>query len=312
MLGRRNLRVKVMQTLYAWEMDRDLPTNKLQGQLETQIQRSVLLYLTNLKYLVEVCNYSMVDKAKRLAKYIQTEADAKASTTIAANRVIVYLQNNNVLAALLKKEGIPHNIDEDIVKTLFQELSAKERYNQYAALTEPDLEQDKDIVNFMMKKVFSGNKSFEHHLEELFPNFDDDNSLLQHVISKFIEGFSEDKNQFLSTLDVWAEEKKFALELLTKSIAYNDELNTAIEPNLKNWDMDRVAILDLILMKQAVCELLYFPTVPIKVTINEYIDISKMYSTPKSKDFVNGVLDKVKNQLLASGAIKKTGRGLME
>jgi N utilization substance protein B len=136
--------------------------------------------------------------------------------------------------------------------------------------------------------------------------------LLQHVISKFIEGFSEDKNQFLSTLDVWAEEKKFALELLTKSIAYNDELNTAIEPNLKNWDMDRVAILDLILMKQAVCELLYFPTVPIKVTINEYIDISKMYSTPKSKDFVNGVLDKVKNQLLASGAIKKTGRGLME
>jgi N utilization substance protein B len=312
MLGRRNLRVKVMQTLYAWEMDRDLPTNKLQGQLETQIQRSVLLYLTNLQYLVEVCNYSMVDKAKRLAKYIQTEADAKASTTIAANRVIVYLQNNNVLAALLKKEGIPHNIDEDIVKTLFQELSAKERYNQYAALTEPDLEQDKDIVNFMMKKVFSGNKSFEHHLEELFPNFDDDNSLLQHVISKFIEGFSEDKNQFLSTLDVWAEEKKFALELLTKSIAYNDELNTAIEPNLKNWDMDRVAILDLILMKQAVCELLYFPTVPIKVTINEYIDISKMYSTPKSKDFVNGVLDKVKNQLLASGAIKKTGRGLME
>ena len=312
MLGRRNLRVKVMQTLYAWEMDRDLPTNKLQGQLETQIQRSVLLYLTNLKYLVEVCNYSMVDKAKRLAKYIQTEADAKASTTIAANRVIVYLQNNNVLAAILKKEGIHHNIDEDIVKTLFQELSAKERYNHYAALTEPDLEQDKDIINFMIKKVFSGNKSFEHHLEELFPNFDDDNSLLQHVISKFIEGFSEDKNQFLSTLDVWAEEKKFALELLTKSIAYNDELNTAIEPNLKNWDMDRVAILDLILMKQAVCELLYFPPVPIKVTINEYIDISKMYSTPKSKDFVNGVLDKVKNQLLASGAIKKTGRGLME
>lgn len=312
MLGRRNLRVKVMQALYAWEMDKDIPTNKLQGQLETQIQRSVLLYLTNLQYLVEVCNYSMVDKAKRMAKYIKTEADAKASTTIAANQVIVYLQNNNVLAAILKKEGIQHNVQEDIVKSLFQDLSAKERYSQYAALTQPDLEQDKDIVNFIMKKVFSTNKLFEHHLEELFPNFDDDNSLLQHVISKFIEGFSEEKNQFLSTLDVWAEEKKFALELLTKSIAYNDELNATIGPNLKNWDMDRVAILDLILMKQAVCELLYFPTVPVKVTINEYIDISKMYSTPKSKDFVNGVLDKIKNQLISNGAIKKTGRGLME
>jgi len=312
MLGRRNLRVKVMQTLYAWEIDKDIPTNKLQGQLETQIQRAVLLYLTNLQYLVEICNYSMVDKAKRMAKFIKTDADNQASTTIAANQVIVYLQNNNVLAALMKKEGIQHHIDETIVKSLFSELSSKDRYKQYAALTHPDLEQDKDIVNFIIKKVMSGNESFEHRLEEIFPNFDDDNSLLLHVTSKFIEGFTEEKNQFLSTLDLWAEEKKFALELLTKTIAYNDELHSAIEPNLKNWDMDRVAILDLILMKQAVCELLYFPTVPIKVTINEYIDISKMYSTPKSKDFVNGVLDKVKNQLLASGAIKKTGRGLME
>ena len=99
---------------------------------------------------------------------------------------------------------------------------------------------------------------------------------------------------------------------MDKTIEHNKELSELIEPNLKNWEMDRVAILDLILMKMAVCELKYFPTIPVKVSINEYIDISKSYSTPKSKDFVNGVLDKIKNQMQGRGEIKKFGRGLME
>jgi transcription antitermination protein NusB len=100
--------------------------------------------------------------------------------------------------------------------------------------------------------------------------------------------------------------------LLEKTIKHSDELIALIQPKLKNWEMDRVAILDLILLKLAVCELLYFPTIPVKVTINEYIEVSKLYSTPKSKDFVNGVLDKIKNELQDKGLLKKFGRGLLE
>ena len=116
MLGRRNLRIKVMQSLYAWETDKETPLNKLEGHLNSQIQKSNTLYLTNLLYLIEVCNYSMVDKAKRLAKFIVTEEDKTASTTIAANAIIQYLQNDEMFLASVKKEGIRNYISEDIVK----------------------------------------------------------------------------------------------------------------------------------------------------------------------------------------------------
>lgn len=313
MLGRRNLRIKVMQTLYGWEMNQDTQLTKLESHLQNQIQKSVALYLTNLLYLVEVCQYSMVDKAKRLARYIQTEEDAKASTTIAANAVVTFLLNDDQFNSFVKKEGVRNYVNEETVKNLFAELSSKQRYKEYSALQHPTLEQDKEIIGFILKKVFSGFKDFEHHLEELFINFDDDNALILHILGKCVDAFSESAgNNFFQPMDVWEEEKKFALQLLARTVQHNEELVAYIEPNLKNWEMDRVAVLDLILMKMAVCELKYFPTIPVKVTINEYIDISKLYSTPKSKDFVNGVLDKIKNQMKESSEIKKHGRGLME
>lgn len=313
MLGRRNLRIKVMQELYSWEIDHEIPLNKLEGHLAGQIHKSSALYLTNLLYLIEVCNYSMVDKAKRLAKYIQTEDDTNARTTIAANVVIQNLQADEQFTASVKKDGIHNYISQDIVRDIFNELAAKQKYKDYSALDKPTLEQDKEIILYLIKKFFDTNKDLEHHLEEIFINYDDDNALLLHVLGKYIEAFDTEKsNNFFPGQKDWEEEKKFALLLLARTIQQNEELIALIEPKLKNWDMDRVAVLDLILMKMAVCELKYFPNIPVKVSINEYIDISKFYSTPKSKDFVNGVLDKVKNEMMDKGEIKKFGRGLME
>ena len=180
-------------------------------------------------------------------------------------------------------------------------------------MAKPTFEEDKEIIQFILRKVFQSNKDLENHLSELFINYDDDDALLLHIICKYIDTFDlEKKDTFFQSMDIWEEEKKFAMDLLAKTIQQNDELIALIQPKLKNWEMDRVAILDLILLKLAVCELKYFPTIPVKVSINEYIDISKLYSTPKSKDFVNGVLDKVKNELLEKGEIKKFGRGLVE
>lgn len=312
MLGRRNLRVKVMQVLYAWEIDRDTPEEKLETLLKNQIDRSVSLYITDLLYLAEICRYSMVDKAKRMAKFVKTEEDEKASTTIAANRIVTYLETDGQFNSYVKKDGIRHHVKEEIVKSLFNDLAAKERYKEYAALTTPDIDQDKDIVNFILKKVMPVNESLETHLEELFINYDDDNDLLLHILTKYVEAFDETKGNFFQSLDLWEEEKKFAHQLLQKTLEYDKELTEYIKPNLKNWEMERVAVLDLVLMKMALCEIKYFPTIPVKVSINEYIDISKMYSTPKSKDFVNGVLDKAKGQMMDKGEIKKFGRGLME
>jgi transcription antitermination protein NusB len=302
-----------MQALFAWEMDSETPVIKLEGQLKTAVQKSITLYLTNLTYLVEVCRYSMVDKAKRMAKYIKTDEDKNASTAIAANAIVKFLEEDPMLAASAKKEGVRNYIDEEVVKSLFNDLCARPKYKDYCALQKPTLEEDKEIFNLLVKKVFQSNKDLEHHLEELFLNYDDDNDLLLHIISKYVDAFdSEKKDTFFQNMDVWEEEKKFSFDLLEKTIEKNEELTAIIKPKLKNWEMDRVATLDLILLKLAVCELKYFPTIPVKVSINEYIDISKLYSTPKSKDFVNGVLDKVKNELIEKGEIKKFGRGLVE
>lgn len=312
MLGRRNLRIKVMQILYAWEVDRETTLEYLHAQLENQIQRSIALYLTNLLYVKEVCQYSLVDKARRMAKFLKTEDDEKASTTIAANRIVKYLDTDGVFNNYIKKENIAHYVEEEVIKSLFNDLASKERYKEYAVLTTPSLQQDRDIIGFMLKKIFSTNEHLQTHLEEIFINYQDDNSLLLHILSKYVETFDERKSNFFQSFDLWDEEKQFAHELLTQTIQHDSELTGYIKPNLKNWEMERVAILDLVLMKMALCEIKYFPTIPIKVSINEYIDISKFYSTPKSKDFVNGVLDKAKEQLVERGEIKKYGRGLME
>ncbi len=302
-----------MQALYAWEMDNETPVIKLEGQLKTAVHKSITLYLTDLTYLIEVCQYSMVDKAKRLAKYIKTDEDRKASTAIAANPIVKFLQEDTILAAGVKKDGVRNYVDEEVVKSLFNDLCARPKYKEYCALEKPTFEDEKEIFNLLVRKVFQSNKDLEHHLEELFLNYDDDNALLLHIISKYVDTFDpEKKDTFFQSMDIWEEEKKFSFELLEKTIDKNEELTTIIKPKLKNWEMDRVATLDLILLKLAVCELKYFPTIPVKVSINEYIDISKLYSTPKSKDFVNGVLDKVKNELIEKGEIKKFGRGLVE
>ncbi len=302
-----------MQTLYTWEIDREIEVGKLEKQLESRMEKSTWLYLTDLLYVIEVCRYSMVHKAKGMAKYIKTEEDEKASTIIAGNCIVQYLDGNEQFNALVKSTGVRNYVNPDIVKALFTDLSAKPKYKEYAALPAPSLEKDKEIIQLLLKKVIPASKDLENHLEELFTNYHDDNSLLLHVIGKYVDAFEpEGKNAFFQGLELWDDEKKYGIELLAKTIDHSDELIKLIQPKLKNWEMDRVAILDLILLKLAVCELLYFPTIPVKVTINEYIEVSKLYSTPKSKDFVNGVLDKVKNELQDKGQIKKFGRGLLE
>lgn len=302
-----------MQALYAREMNNDLTLQFLDNQMQNSINRAVGLYLTNLLYLLEVCRYSMVDKAKRMAKYIQTDEDKNASTAIAANRIVTYLSDNPTFNKMVDDAKISQFIQKDIVKNLFNTLADKPKYKEYTQIVSPDLQQDKDIIAFIVKKIFDDSSELAHHLEEQFLNYHDDEDLLLFILGKYVDGYTgEDETAFVASIKLWDEEQKFAHELLRHCYNHDEELLSHIKPNLKNWDLERVAVMDIILMKMAVCELLYFPTVPVKVSINEYIDISKLYSTPKSKDFVNGVLDKVKFQLTESGSIKKYGRGLME
>ena len=313
MLGRRSLRIKVMQVLFGLEMNPDVPLALLEKDLDKSMARSMRLYLTNLSYLVAVCEYSMVDAAKRMARHVKVEEDKNISTQIAANRIVQFLKVNTRFEALCKQEKIYNYVSEEVTKKLFDELKAKPKYKEYAQLKNPDLANDMEIVGLLVKRILATSEELETHLEEWFQNYADDQQLLTHVLLKYVDGFNpENESSFLEGISQWETEQKFARELLRHYVANSEVLAAAIKPNLANWDMDRIAILDLVVMKLAVCELKYFPTIPVKVSINEYIDISKLYSTPKSKDFVNGVLDKTRKQLQETGEIKKQGRGLVE
>jgi N utilization substance protein B len=313
MLGRRSLRIKTMQLLYGYELNKDLSIGSLESQLIKSMNKTATLYLSLLAYLNEICQYSMVDAGIKLAKYIKSEDDNKVNTQIANTDLLKNIFEHDEFSFWLKKEKINSYLDKDLPKSLFMILRDKPKYKDFCKIAGPTIEEQNDMLSYIVKKIMAGNKSMEDTLEESFSNFDDDGFLLFHLIQKYIDGAKDaSPNVFVEAVKTWEEEQRFPKELLKQYISHNDELLTLIQPNLQNWDIERIAVIDTVLMKMAVCELLYMPTVPVKVSINEYIDISKIYSTPKSKDFVNGVLDKTKQQLQEAGLIKKQGRGLMQ
>ncbi len=303
-----------MQVLFGFELNQSVSLGVLEQQLEKSTEKTVGLYLAYLVYLNELAQYSLVDAAIRLAKYIKTDDDKNINTHVAASPLLKNLFENDMFSTLLAKHKTKHLVDKEIVKSLFAKLKDKQRYKDFCVNIAPTVQQQNELLVYIVKKILSENDVLEGLMEEHFNNFDDDSFLLLHLLQKQLEGLKESDNPaiFIEAIQTWNDESRFPLELLKRYYNHYEDLTKIIEPNLKNWDLDRIAVLDMTLMKLAVCEMLYMPTVPVKVSINEYIDISKIYSTPKSKDFVNGVLDKIKLQLTESGQIKKQGRGLVE
>jgi len=291
MLSRRNLRVKVMQTLYHYHLDDSITFPTLKNNLQNSIASSHKLYY----YLL----------------YLITKVE------IVDNQIIIDLMNDEPFNKLIKKEKLASYIDQNVVKSLCNALKEK--------LTFPlnkggrgVVNDDKDIILFFIKKIMLTNNSFQQHIEAYMPNWVYDKDMVIGSILKTIEIFPLNKGGQGVVTEDWIvnneleDGKKFAFELLNKTIQDNDKYLALIKSKADNWDIDRIAVVDIILLKMALCELLYFKTIPVKVSINEYIDISKVYSTPKSNEFINGVLDKIMQQLKKEGKIVKSGRGLLE
>jgi len=313
MLGRRNLRVKVMQVLYGAEMDGSSSKGFLENELSRSIDRAISLYLLNLYTATEVMRYALEDAEIRAAKFIKTEEDLRFKPLIAANRLVLYLSNSDEFKELLKVYKVSLLLERETVKSLYREFQQSDELRMYEKLENPSLEADAHLFRYLIGRIFSQNEAYTQMLEEQFVNFHDEQDLLLHIIGKYTEQFEkEGESDFLMNVKNFETEKKFAFDLLSSYLEHAEEFLPEIEKALRNWELERTAAIDLILIKQALCELKYFPIIPVKVTINEYIDISKMYSTPKSKEFVNGVLDRIKNDMLGRGEIKKMGRGLME
>lgn len=310
MLSRRNIRIKVMQLLFSVNRDEKLNVEKLLEQYDDFIKQSFVLYLFNLYILVECARYSIKDTEKRQGKYLPTPEDLLFNAKLFENEGLQSLVKNKPLNVLFKHYEFGQRLDEDLSRKLYLEFAKVEDYKDYVYGQTGNIEDIKMLLE--LYKVCVKNELCSELIEDHFSNWTDDKSLIIGVMKKTIKAMPLDPDFYEEHKPPDETVKDFGRVMLADTLKRDEELLQLIEPVLKNWEADRVATIDMILLKMACSELVLFPTIPTKVTINEYVEISKMYSTDRSKDFVNGVLDKLLKVMEETGRIRKEGRGLLD
>lgn len=311
MLSRRNIRIKVMQLLYAKSRDPKLTFDNILKQYHKNINSSYELYLFNLICLTKVAQYSLHDASKRDSKLLPSEEDKAFEAILSKNEVTQSLVQNEALYKNYKQYHLESRIDKDNIRHIYTEFLKGEAYQVYLKKATYTLADHRQIWLDLYKHCVNS-EVFTDKLEDYYPNWIDDKSLVVGTIKKTIKALPATDDFFEQYIPSAETTKEFGEEMLRRVYQDDDEYLEIIEPTLKNWDVDRVAIIDMILLKMAVCELLYFPTIPTKVTLNEFVEISKSYSTDKSKDFINGILDRLMKKLNKDGKIVKEGRGLQD
>ncbi len=315
MLNRRHLRVKVLQVLYSYQQSELKEVSRYEKALLQSVDKVYEMYIWLLSLLVEVADYSITDAEGRANKYLPSEDDLKASDKLRSNLFIRALLMNQEYLAGVKKYKISWDFDPEVSRSVFIALKNSDEYKDYFNQTTHSLKGDKDIIKFIFKKLILKSPGIEEIFEEKFINWPIDKEVLQALMAKTLKNFSNEDlamNKLAEVCPNWDDDRPFILELFNKTVAFESEYQVIIAQKTKNWEAERISIIDTILMRMAIAELIHFPSIPIKVTMNEYIEIAKEFSTPKSNSFINGILDKILADLKTKGKIRKVGRGLIE
>lgn len=314
MLNRRHLRVRVLQSLYAYHVSEVKEISIYEKALLKSVDQVYEMYIWALNLLDEVADYSLIDADERANKYLPNEEDLKASTKLATNTFIESLRRNEAYNQGVAKYKVSWSFDPEIVRVMFAQLKESEQYKSYLLEEDRSIAREKDIIKFVFKKILLALPVVEQAFEDKFLNWPIDKDVLQAMVAKTFKNFSSEvpsANHLASLSLNWIEDKQFAVDLLGHTVRFGDNFQELITAKTKNWEADRIALLDTLLMRMAICEMVNFPSIPVKVTMNEYIDLAKEFSTPKSNTFINGILDKILAELQQSGRIRKNARGLM-
>jgi N utilization substance protein B len=311
MLSRHNIRIKVLQTLYAYTVSDHKDSSYAETEYLNSVHESYRLYLLNVYYLLKVADYAKTDYDIKSRKFRPTEEDKNASLKLFENPILLTIRENESFHYRVKKEKLASKIDQDLVRRLYQNFAKQDYHQTYQEMNPvPKKEHQYCLVN--LYKTMLSQEYFLDHLEDISTTSEDDQSLVFGAIKRSIRMAEENEDFYEEQLPNEEFVHDFGKELLYKAIQKNDELQPLIVEKLKNWKEDRVAVMDMLLLKLGVCEFLYFNSIPTKVTINEYVGLAKDYSTDKSKRFINGILDRLMKDLTEKGRINKEGRGLKE
>lgn len=302
-----------MQTLYAYSLSEDKQVKNFEKALFKNVDEVNEMYIWTLNLLDEVAEYVVLDAESRAAKYLPTEKDKILTTKLNSNTFIESLRQNRAYLEFVKKYNVSWEFDPEIVRSIFAQLKDSEAYLEYLQVEDRSIAAEKDIIKYIFKKIILKSVEIEQVFEEKFINWTVDKEVLQAMVAKTFKNFSSEvpsQNKLADLTPNWSEDEDFVADLLKTTIRYSEEYQQLIAEKTKNWEADRIALMDTILMRMAISELINFPSIPVKVTINEYIELSKTFSTLKSNTFINGILDKILADLTKQGRINKSGRGL--
>ncbi|OPZ98833.1 MAG: hypothetical protein BWY70_01133 [Bacteroidetes bacterium ADurb.Bin408] len=316
MLSRRQVRIKVLHALYAYQQTDKADLHAGQQELNRSIDKFFDLFYFQLMLLPEIVDVAarLIEEGKQ--KRVPAPEDLNPQMNFVNNSLLKGLLENKNLAKICQRRTINWTINQDIPRRIFKKFRMSPVYKSYMQLQSPTFEQDKAVILKLLKKFIYTHRALYDFYEENSLYWINDFDQVTFILIKILMSLKESNVSTYRFIDNYdnelQEEVFFANNLFQKTILHFDEYNNIISGYTQNWEMERVALMDNLIMKMAVCEFMEFSSVPVKVTLNEYIEIAKIYSTPKSNIFINGVLDKLVDDYKKSGKIKKIGRGLID
>ncbi|MCL3781406.1 transcription antitermination factor NusB [Prolixibacteraceae bacterium JC049] len=313
MISRRIIRTKAMHTLYAFYSSSEKSISNTEKELFFSIQKAYDLYHLLLALGIEVKKYAAERIESNRNKLRPTEDDLNPNLRFVNNAIIKKLEENVHFNEYLTDNKLSWINSEDMIQQLYRFMVETDLYIEYMASEEDSFEQDKKFMDKFFTRILLNFEDLFSELEETSVYWNDDVDFIVSIISRTVKKFKAESSEHMRLLPLFKddEDREFAQELIRKVLINHKEYNTIIKDNLKNWDIDRIAFLDIIIMEMAVTEFLEFTAVPTKVTLNEYIELSKRYSTSRSSTFINGILDKILKDLKKNDRVKKAGRGLI-
>lgn len=314
MISRRIIRTKVLQILYAHVSSPEKTITQSESELHFSIRKTYDLYHLLFSILVEISDFANERIESRKMKNLPTEDDLNPNLRFINNRLITRLKEDKSLNDYLTRNKLNWSHYPDLIRGIYTTMIESELYNDYITSKTDDFQNDRMFCEEFFGNILVNSDIMLNELEEQSIYWNDDLDFAISMVIKTIKKFKSenDQSEYLMSLYKDQEDQEFISKLFRKAIANEAENRLIIEKYTKNWDVDRVAIMDVLIMQLALTELMEFPSIPVKVTLNEYIELAKYYSTNRSSTFINGVLDRITKDFKEEGKIVKAGRGLYE
>lgn len=312
MLSRRHIRIKVLQTLYGFQQNEDKNLPKAEKQLLANILNLYESYLKTLLLLKEISEYTDLHADNQDSKFLSTKQGIKENRKFANNFLVQALDENDKFQGLIKTYKAQVVWNPELIKGLFNDLKQSEEYKTYCETETRSLEQDVAMLTYLLKQIVMKTEDVAFAFDEFTLHWDSDQDLVFAGVNRTIKTLLTGQLTFQEISSDWKGDWNFALELFRNAVLNDEKLRELIDKKTKNWELERIAQMDVLILGLAATEMLNFSEIPVKVTINEYIEIAKNYSTPKSKTFVNGILDSIFKDFKEQKLLHKSGKGLIE